>query len=154
MAGGQALQTVYRDGALIRKSEVQPQAFPPQTVLVVTIWSAVMEWLLAVSVPEISPDIEMLVSVFAVLVLPLNLTPSNIRRPSRAGLTDGLRNPSWISFKPRPRVSGMKSASTISVKRESPPNKKYTLKEERVRKTGVTKATSQFVNCVDQYINQ
>ena len=100
------------------------------------------------SVPEIPPDIERLVSVFAVLGLPLNLTPSNIRRPSRAGFIDGLRNPSWISSKPRPRVSGMKSASMMSVKRDSPPNRKYAPKEERARKMGVANATSQFVNCV------
>lgn len=101
------------------------------------------------SVPEIPPDIERLVSVFAVLGLPLNLTPSNIRRPSRAGFIDGLRNPSWISSKPRPRVSGMKSASMMSVKRDSPPNRKYAPKEEHARKMGVANATSQFVNCVD-----
>ena len=101
------------------------------------------------SVWGFSPDIAILDPVFAVLGLPLNLTPSNILRPSRAGLTDGLRNPSWISSNPRPRVSGIKSASTMSVKRDSPPKRKYAPKEERARKMGVAKATSQFVNCGD-----
>ena len=127
--------------------------FLPQTVFTATIWGAVIEWLLPVSVSTIPPDIEMLVSISAVLGLPRNLKPSNILRLSRAALVAGLRNPSWISSSPRPRVSGMKTASMTSVKRDSPPKKKYAPKEERARKMGVAKATSQFVNYVDQHVN-
>lgn len=113
-----------------------------------------IEWLLPVSVREISPDMEMPVSVLAVLGLPLNRMPSNILRPRRAGFTVGLRNPSCISSSPSPRVSGMKSASTMRVKRDSPPKRKYAPKEERARKIGVAKATSQFVNCIREHLNQ
>ena len=129
------------------------KCFLPQTVFTATIWGAVIEWLLPASVSAIPPDMEMLESISAVLVLPLNLKPSNILRPSRAALVAGLRNPSWISSSPRPRVSGMNTASMTSVKRDSPPKKKYAPKEERARKMGVAKATSQFVNCEGQHVN-
>lgn len=105
------------------------------------------------SVLELPPDIEMPVPLLAVLELPLNFTPSNILRPRRAGFTVGLRSPSCISSKPSPRVSGMKIASTMSVRRDSPPNRKYAPKEERARKMGVAKATSQFVNCRYEHLN-
>ena len=133
---------------------IRTKCFLPQTMFTATIWGAVMEWLLPVSVSTIPPDITMLVSISAVLGLPLCLKPSNILRPSRAAFVAGLRNPSWISSKPRPRVSGMKTASMISVKRDSPPKKKYAPKEECARKTGVAKATSQFVNCAGQHLYQ
>ena len=100
------------------------QRLPSQTVFMITIGGALIEWLLPVSVSVIPPDIEMLVSVLVVFTLPLNLTPSNIMRPSRAAFVAGLRNPSWISSNPRPRVSGMKTASMMSVKRDRPPKKK------------------------------
>ena len=47
-----------------------------QILFVTTLWGAVILWLLLVSVQEYSPDIEMRVSIFAVLGVPLNLAPS------------------------------------------------------------------------------
>lgn len=66
----------------------------PQRRFVATLWGAVIEWLLPASVGEITPDMETPISVFAELVFPLNLAPSNILRPSRTGFTEGRRNPS------------------------------------------------------------
>ncbi len=64
-----------------------------QTSFVTTLWGAVMERLLPVSTCEIPRIIAMAASAEPGPD-PLNLAPSSILRPSRAGFTDGRRNPS------------------------------------------------------------